>query len=330
MYLPIIVLIINFLYFVVELVSGFYFNSTALKTDAFHMLADILAISISIYCEHLSKLKKNDRVTFGWNRAKILGGFTNTVFLLSTCVFLFSESISKFFEKNDIDVMIENIDMFIIIAAIGLVINLVSAFLYSKTGFSHGHSHGDEHKHSHGDNDEHKYSINTKALMLHFLGDTLGSIIVMISGFLIKYGNKSELLHYYDPICSLIIIFIIAFPTFKLYYKSFKILLQYSPKKIESDKLKKEIHDLQFVISIHELHIWQLDEKIIIGTIHFQCDNFDNIDKKCIEIKKIFHRFGIHSTTIQPELNEFCIEPSCEDNTCNEKKCCDTSDVIIV
>lgn len=324
MYLSIIVLIINFLYFVVELVSGFYFNSTALKTDAFHMLADILAICISIYCEYLSKFKKNNRVTFGWNRAEILGGFTNTIFILSTCVLLFIESITKLFEKNDIDVMIDNIDIFIIIGSIGLVINLVSAFLYSKIGFSHGHSHG----HSHGD--EHKHSINTKALMLHFLGDTLGSIIVIISGFLIKYGNKSELLHYYDPICSLIIIFIIAFPTFKLYYKTFKILLQYSPKKIESDKLKKEIHDLQFVISIHELHIWQLDEKIIIGTIHFQCDNFDNIDKKCIEIKKIFHKFDIHSTTIQPELNELCIEPSCEDNTCNEKKCCNTTDTFIV
>jgi zinc transporter 1 len=58
MYLAIIVLIINFLYFVVELASGFYFNSTALKTDAFHMLADILAICISIYCEYLSKFKK--------------------------------------------------------------------------------------------------------------------------------------------------------------------------------------------------------------------------------------------------------------------------------
>ena len=325
MYLAITVLIINFLYFVVELVSGFYFNSTALKTDAFHMLADILAISISIYCEYLSKFKKNNRVTFGWNRAKILGGFTNTVFLLSTCVFLFIESITKFFEKNDIDVMIENIDIFIIIGAIGLVINLVSAFLYSKIGFSHGHSHGDDEN-----QDTHQHSINTKALMLHFLGDTLGSIIVMISGFFIKYDNKSKLLYYYDPICSLIIIFIIAFPTFKLYFKSFKILLQYSPKKIESDKLKKELQNLPFVINIHELHIWQLDEKIIIGTIHFQCDNFNNIDQKCISIKNIFHKFGIHSTTIQPELNELCIEPSCDDNTCNQKKCCDITDTFIV
>ena len=328
MYLSIIVLIINFLYFVVELVSGFYFNSTALKTDAFHMLADILAISISIYCEHLSKFKKNNRVTFGWNRAKILGGFTNTVFLISTCVFLFIESITKFFEKDDIDVMIENIDIFIIIAAIGLVINLVSVLLYSKIGISHGHSHGEGHEDGHEDG--HGHSINTKALMLHFLGDTLGSIIVMISGFLIKYDNKSKLLHYYDPICSLIIIFIIAFPTFKLYYKSFKILLQYSPKKIESDKLKKEIQNLPFVISIHELHIWQLDEKIIIGTIHFQCNGHENIDKKCILIKKIFHKFGIHSTTIQPEFNELCIEPSCDDNTCNQKKCCNIIDTLIV
>lgn len=324
-FLSIIVLIINFLYFVVELASGFYFNSTALKTDAFHMLTDILAISISIYCEYISGFKKNNRVTFGWNRTKILGGFTNTVFLLSTCVFLFIESITKFFEKDDIDVMMENIDIFIIIGAIGLIINLVSVLLYTKIGLSHGHSHGDNQN-----NDIHQHSVNTKALMLHFLGDTLGSIIVMISGFLIKYDNKSKLLYYYDPICSLIIIFIIAFPASKLYYKSFKILLQYSPKNIKSNELKKELKDLPFVINIHELHIWQLDEKIIIGTIHFQCDNYENIDEKCISIKNIFHKFGVHSTTIQPELNELCIEPFCDDNTCSQKKCCDVTDSLIV
>jgi len=95
-------------------------------------------------------------------------------------------------------------------------------------------------------------------------------------------------------------------------------------------RCKKELQNLPFVINIHELHIWQLDEKIIIGTIHFQCDNFDNIDQKCISIKNIFHKFGIHSTTIQPELNELCIEPSCDDNTCNKKKCCDITDTFIV
>ena len=52
MYVDITVLIINFLYFVIELIGGFYFNSITLKADAFHMLTDILAISISIYCEY--------------------------------------------------------------------------------------------------------------------------------------------------------------------------------------------------------------------------------------------------------------------------------------
>jgi len=321
MYLSIIVLAINFLYFVIELISGFYFNSLALKTDAFHMLTDILAISISIYCEYLSKFKRNNQVTFGWNRAKILGGFTNTVFLLSTCLFLFIESITKFFGNHEITVMKDNIDIFIIIASIGLIINLISMLLYKKIG--HGHSHGHSHEHNKGQS----HSINTKALMLHFMGDTLGSIIVMISGFLIKYDDTSKLLPYYDPICSLIIIFIIAFPTFKLYSQSFKILLQYSPTNINSDKLKNEIFILPFVLNIHELHIWQLDETIIIGTIHFQCDNNNNIQHKCILIKNIFHKYGIHSTTVQPEFDNTCIEPLCEEN-CNDKKCCNTSNII--
>ena len=113
MYVDITVLIINFLYFVIELIGGFYFNSIALKADAFHMLTDILAISISIYCEYLYKLKKDSKTTFGWKRSKILGGFTNTIFLLSTCVFLFIEAVTKFFEDNDIHNLKKNVDIFI-------------------------------------------------------------------------------------------------------------------------------------------------------------------------------------------------------------------------
>ena len=323
MYVDITVLIINFLYFVIELIGGFYFNSIALKADAFHMLTDILAISISIYCEYLYKLKKNSKTTFGWKRSKILGGFTNTVFLLSTCVFLFIEAVTKFFEHNDIHNLQKNVDIFIIISVIGLIVNFVSMLLYAYCGSGSGHGHG----HGHTDNeddfyeDSHQLSMNTKALLLHFIGDTLGSIVVIIAGILIKYDNNSNLTSLYDPICSFIIIFIIIIPAIKLYKKSFKILLQYIPSTINSEKLKQEIIDLNFVIGIHELHIWQLDEKIIIGTIHYSCNNYNNIEEKCIQIKNLFHKYGIHSTTVQPELANICNEPSCK-NDCNSKKCC--------
>jgi len=316
MYIAIIVLIINFLYFVVELIGGFYFNSTTLKADAFHMLADILAITISIYCEYLSTLKKTDRTTFGWKRSNILGGFTNTIFLLSACLFIFIESVTKFFEPVDMNLE-DNIDLFIIIAAIGLIINLVSMLLYSRLGFAH--SHGEENNHEH--NNEQKYSMNTKALLLHFMSDTLGSIIVIIAGVLIKFDNNSKLTVLYDPICSIILICIIAIPAIKLYKKSFRILLQYSPPKIENDKLKMEILDLQFVIGIHELHIWQLDENIIIGSIHYHSNNNNYLENQCVQIKNIFHKYGIHSSTIQPEFTEICNEPTC-DPKCDSRKCC--------
>lgn len=77
-------------------------------------------------------------------RTELIGGFINSIFLLSTAVFMTFEAIPKFFFPQDIDMGLA----IWIVAAVGLLINLVSTILFGITG--HGHSHGSGHGHSHG------------------------------------------------------------------------------------------------------------------------------------------------------------------------------------
>lgn len=296
-----IVFIINFIYFVIELIYGFILNSITLKTDAFHMLSDIISILISFYCEKLSTKEKNKNTTYGWVRSKVIGSFTNTIFLVSITFHLFLESIEIFILSEKNDKLEEDVNTLLIVGLIGLIINLVSMILFHK---------------------DHKHSLNIQALFLHFIADTLSSVLVIISGIVIKYVNNEDIKLYIDPICSMLIAFMIIIPAIKLYLEGFKILLQYSPSKINIENLRNDLLNIEFVKNIHELHIWTLDEDKYIGTLHFTIKPNTSFDIN--KIKEIMHSYDIHSTTIQPEfgINDIICNDIICDNLCNSKKCC--------
>ena len=113
----------------------------------------------------------------------------------------------------------------------------------------------------------------------------------------------------------------ITYVTIPFLRKNIKILMQYVPSNIDIEEINNEILSLFFIKEIHELHVWKLDANKMIGSIHIILNNSENIEQHLIEIKNIFHRHGVHSTTIQPEFCETCIEPNCNID-CNSNKCC--------
>ena len=293
-----IVLTVNLSYFFIELIYGFILNSITLKTDAFHMLSDVISIMITFYCEKLAIKKRGKNTTYGWVRSKIIGSFTNTIFLLSITFHFFIESLEVIIVSEKNEKLENDVDLLLIVATIGLGINFLSMILLHK---------------------EHNHSLNIRALFLHFIADTLSSVLVIISGILIKYVNNADVKLYVDPVCGIIIAIIIVIPSIKIYKQGFKILLQYSPTEINIEELRNNIINIDFVKNIHELHVWTLDESKYIGTLHFTV--LPNVAYDVNVIKEIMHNYGIHSTTIQPEFSDQCNDEC--DNECNSKKCCE-------
>ena len=305
-------------YFLIELIFGIITNSLALKADSFHMLSDLIAIGITFYTTKLSHSKKNDYATYGWARTEILGGIINSIFLLSSTLSIFIELIQRFFYINEVrEIMDSEVDKLLIVAIIGLFVNIINFI-----NFQIGHCMGlkSSHSHSHSVQKHKKMNLNLKAMMLHIIGDTLGSVGVIITALGIKFVNTSWI-YYLDPLCSFFIITIIIVGTTPVLLKCIRILSQNSSRKINIPELKNKILEIPEVLNIHELHVWRLDPTTNIATVHIYTEEIENVENTIIRIKTLFHSYGIHSTTVQPEFQPLCTEPICETD-CLDSRCC--------
>lgn len=183
--------------------------------------------------------------------------------------------------------------------------NFIQRFDSQSQQGGHSHEHEDDQKGGK------KKSMNMEGVFLHVLGDALGNVGVIVSALIIW---KTDLpgKYYSDPIISLLLTIIIFSSALPLCKKSSKILLQATPTYIDSDKIIEAITKLDSIKSIHDFHVWNLNEDILIASLHLQLnENFESPDfrkKKFVEIvsevREILHKFNIHSVTIQPEFNQ--------------------------
>ena len=302
-------------FFFTELITGILIKSLSLQADAFHMLSDIVALIFGLYALKISRRGPDDRATFGYARAEIIGGLMNASFLLATCLFIILDSIDRF-QHLENDTLAKEVDILLLVGGIGLGINIVGFVLFSLTNRHHHHEH-------HHDN------MNLKGVMLHLLGDSLGSVGVMVSGFIIKY-MESPYRFLADPICSLVIVCIIMAHVVPFIYRCYNILLQKAPKEIEMEKVRTEIMALPSIMDVHHFHVWRLSGLKIIASLHVivNREGLDDLIETYVQIENILHKHGIHSTTIQPEFvvgksPETCANLVCELDGCTDKRCCE-------
>jgi zinc transporter 1 len=199
----------------------------------------------------------------------------------------------------------------------------------------HSHKkHGHKSKHSESDTEvaktPKKRNDNMKAVYLHVLGDFLGSVAAITSGLLINFLQFHER-YYFDPILSLFIVALILKSCIPVIQRTLQVLMQKVPTFINIDNLKAELAKVPGVVSIHELHVWTLVGNKLIGTVHVSClmnTDFMLIAKR---LKETFHKFNVHSTTIQPEFlythqlqkkREVCKLSCLKKDTCKSESCC--------
>lgn len=336
------VLVINFAFFLLEIIVGYSLHSLVLIADSFHMLNDIVSLLIAYWAIKIKKSKQADsRYTYGWLRAEVLGALINSVFLIALCFIILIESVQRFF----FPVSIKNPEMILIVGIIALLSNCIGLILF------HNHSHTKSkpvpvysielknndtmvksdfqiknnfekndiifnHKTKRGDTK----SLNLHGVFLHILGDAFSNMGVILTGLFIwksTYSWKNLV----DPISSLILCVIIFSTTWPLCSRASKILLQATPSDINSEQIINEILKLPLVKSIHDFHVWNLDESILISSMHLALNQSkiqiaennsmseDFIEKTTFlklvsDVREVLHKFGIHSATIQPEFTK--------------------------
>lgn len=269
--------LLNIVITVAEVIGGLLSNSLALLGDALHNFSDAVAVFIAYLANRISKRKSTPSKTFGYKRIEILAALFNAVVLIVICIFLFVEAVKRFSEPQEVKGML----MFVV-ASIGLVSNLIGMLLL--------------HKHAHN-------NLNIKAAYLHLLGDTLSSVLVIISGILIIYLKW----YWIDPVITILIGLYIMKETFVILRQTINILMQFAPDEINIFDIKKEIELNPEIDNVHHVHIWCLND----NQVHFEChidlkNDMLQSETETIRdnIKTMLHdKFGITHSTMQFEFN---------------------------
>ncbi|KAF2672911.1 cation efflux family protein [Microthyrium microscopicum] len=314
---------ILFSFFVAEISVGFYTHSLALVADAFHYMNDLVGFIVALVALKILQRDKNPKgLSFGWQRAQLLGAFFNGVFLLALGVSIFLQSIERFVLLQKV----ENLMLILIMGCIGLTLNIISVtFLHEH---NHDHKSTEEHPtttgidnsfelstlqdttHSHQDH-RHQiielkgkgHDLSMMGVLVHLVGDAINNIGVIIAAAVI-WKAKYEGRFYADPGVSMGIAIMILLSALPLVRNSGSILLESVPLGVDIDDIQYDLEKVEGVVSIHELHVWRLSQDKALASAHVLTsdDSLTSFMNQARLINQCLHAYGIHSTTLQPEL----------------------------
>ena len=199
----------------VEIVGGTMFGSMALVADGWHMSTHAAALSIAGFAYWFARKHRDDpRFTFGTGKIGELAGFASAVILGLVALFIGYESVQRILAPVAI-----SFNEAILIAVVGLGVNVLSAFLLSNDD-EHGHHHRHD-DHSHGEH----HDTNFRAAYVHVLADALTSVLAIIALLSARFYGWVWM----DPAVGLIGAVVIAFWSFGLMRSAGRMLLRYGP-----------------------------------------------------------------------------------------------------
>ncbi len=221
-----------------EVVVAFAAHSLALLSDAGHMVADVGAIAGSYLALRLAARPETGSHTYGMIRAEILAAATNAITLLLVAALVTFEAVHRLIHPTTV-----HGTALIVVAPIGVVVNLAAAFTMSKANRS---------------------SLNIQGAYQHILTDLWGFAGTVIAGILIVTTGFTRA----DAIASLIVVCLMVRAAASLLRPAIHILLEATPDDIDLDEVRKHLLELPEVESVHDLHAWTLTSSLPILTAH--------------------------------------------------------------
>lgn len=265
---------LNVVFVIIETVAGIINNSMSLLTDAGHNLSDVASLILSLVAFRLAKKSSTKIFTYGYKKTTVLAALFNAVLLLIAIGILGFESIRRLIHP----VAVEG-NIIAWVAGAGIVINIVSAFLFFKNR---------------------KDDLNMKSAYLHMLSDALVSIGVVAGGILISYTGWN----WVDPVIGLIIMIVILIGTWSLLSESFKLSVDAVPADIELEEIKKIINAQPNIIEAHHIHIWAMSTTENALTAHISVNDALDFEEKMKLVQNLKHELmhnKIHHSTIEIE-----------------------------
>jgi len=263
---------ITLIFMVVELAGGWYANSLALLADAIHMLTDSGALLISYFAYRISRRPANQKLSFGYKRAEILGALINGLLIWLLCGFLIYEAIERISSPPEVKGPVVAI-----VATFGLFINLIVLKILhpSQSG-----------------------NLNIRSAYLHVIGDVLGSVAAIIAGIVLYFTNWWIV----DPLVTIIFSVFILFSSWGMIKETVGILMESTPKGVDSQDIKDTLDSIPDVESIHDLHIWCISSGYYALSAHIITKEGNSVLARAHKVLK--EKYQITHTTLQIEHPE--------------------------
>lgn len=277
-----------------EVIGGLWTGSLALLSDAAHVFMDIFALALSFLALRLSAQPPDDRHTYGWHRLEVLAALANGVTLILIALGIWYEAYQRWLEPTQV-LGLEMLG----IAVIGLVVNVIVAFILGGQDIFHDGHHAQESHRGRKD-------INLQGAFLHVVGDAISSVGVIAAGLIIWRTGW----YWVDPLASALIGSLILFNAARLTRSALHILIEGTPAGLSLQHVTNEIATAPAVSSVHDLHVWSICSGHIALSAHVVLEEgyVHPSDSIMVDLKdRLQKRFGIEHTTIQFE-NTPCLQ----------------------
>ncbi|MDE3229224.1 MAG: cation transporter, partial [Chloroflexota bacterium] len=214
----------------VEVAGGLLSHSLALFSDAGHVLTDVVALGLAWFAAAQAERPANNHRTFGYHRVGILVAFFNGLTLVGIALVIAFEA----WQRLRAPVAVHP-GIMLVAALVAIGVNLFIA----------RQLHGSE-------------NLNSRAALLHAVGDIGASIAVVIGAAVIALTGAT----WVDPIISVAIAVLIAFGALRLIWETADILLESTPADISTEAVARDIRHITGVRAVHDLHVWTITSGI--------------------------------------------------------------------
>lgn len=239
---------------VAEIAGGWLFNSMALLADGWHMSSHALALGLAVLAYGAARRYANDpRFSFGTWKIEVLGSYTSALLLLLVAGLMLYQSVDRLLDPSPI-----HYQQAMLVAALGLLVNLACAWLLRDGHAHHGHGHSHHHhqQHQHHDQHAHRHDLNLRAAYLHVLADAATSLlaIVALAGGLL--WNAAWL----DPLMGIVGAVLVSVWACGLIRQSSRVLLDAQMDAPVAAEIRAAIASSPLPAELLDLHLWQVGQ----------------------------------------------------------------------
>lgn len=266
-------MILTFLVFLIKIIGGYMTGSLALISDGWHLAGDLVTLALSWWGLKQSVKPATRKQSFGMYRAEIVTAFMANLLLVGVGVYIVIEAVQAFFHP----VAVEGGWVFGL-TAVGLVIYTALTWLLGQE----------------------KDNMNAKSAWLHFMGDALASVAILIGAAVIYFTGW----YWVDALLGGLVGVVIIAGAAKMAWEGAHILLEFAPEHIEPEEVEQQLLAIEDVTAVTDLHIWSLTPTQHFMSVHLAVgvETISEGEKVIRDAQKMMlEKFGVHHLTVQLE-----------------------------